>query len=249
MTIKVHYKSVFISDIHLGSIESKTEYLLTFFKNSTFDNLFLIGDTIDFVHLYEVHGWSKDCNKLIKKLLKRLNKGSKIKILIGNHDGFLGILNKFIFGDIEIYYETIYESNGKKYIILHGDRFDNSLKYFKTAWFLTLFYSWGQKFSIFRKIRKVFDSFIEKKVNYRKIQEYIKKKNVDGMIFGHTHLPFIKEPIMNCGDLVTNHTLIVENENGTFQLINLKDYHELEHSRNNIQQQMLEIEKSTVASC
>lgn len=98
--------------------------------------------------------------------------------------------------------------------------------FFKTAWMITIFYSWLQKFSIFRRIRKFIDSFIESKVDYKKINSYVKKKNVDGMIFGHTHSPFIKEPIMNCGDLVNNYTILIEKDDGKFELINLKDLHE-----------------------
>lgn len=66
---KVHYKSCFISDIHMGSQESRIDYLLSFLKQSSFDNLFLVGDTIDFIHLYEVHG-VKIVIHLLRKFLK-----------------------------------------------------------------------------------------------------------------------------------------------------------------------------------
>jgi len=159
----------------------------------------------------------------LRKILNKIKKGTQIKICIGNHDAFLGILKEYNIGDIEVDYKFIHESNGYKYLVLHGDIFDKTLKNHGFVWLVSLFYSYFQKYEVFKKIRKRVDKIIEKEIDYKEILHCKEKYHVDGMIFGHTHVPNIdvENHIMNCGDMVHNFTILVEHDDFSFELIYL----------------------------
>lgn len=218
--MKKYYKSIFISDIHLGIEECNHEKLIAFLDSHKCDNLYLVGDTIDFLHFKKQHGWSNDCNLLIRKIINKIKKGTKIKICIGNHDAFLGLLIDYQLGTIEIAHEFIHESGGKKYLVIHGDIFDRTLKYHKLIRLVCLLYSYIQRFWFCRYLRKKIDKLVERNINQEKIKNYMNERSCEGIIFGHTHMPFIDGDMINCGDMVNSCSLVVEDEDG-FHLIYL----------------------------
>jgi UDP-2,3-diacylglucosamine pyrophosphatase LpxH len=126
--IWMKYKSIFISDIHLGIKYSRTDLLIKFLKENECDSLYLVGDIIDGWELKRRWFWSNEYNLLIQKLLRKARHGTNIIYLTGNHDAFLRKFDELIFGNIKITDSVIHESlNGKKYIVTHGDKFDGVL--------------------------------------------------------------------------------------------------------------------------
>lgn len=137
--MKQKLRSIFISDVHLGHPKSRVDKLINFIGTTKSEYLYIVGDFVDFYHLYEHHGWSKNCNLLIRKLLSRVRKGTKIRICIGNHDAFLGIISGYKFGNIEISHEFIHSNKFIDYLVLHGDKFDKSMNYGLLVKFLCIF--------------------------------------------------------------------------------------------------------------
>src|SRR5271169_3477438 len=120
------YKSIFISDVHIGVKYSRVNDLMKFLKNNDCETLYLVGDIIDGWSLGRKWYWNNDYNLFIQKILRKARKGTKIIYLPGNHDEFLRDFgNSLDFGNIEIKNEVIHISpNGKKYLVIHGDVFD-----------------------------------------------------------------------------------------------------------------------------
>ena len=244
-TIK-KYKSIFISDVHLGTKHSRVNDLLSFLKDSEFDNLFVVGDFVDGWALKKRWYWDDYHNLLIQKILRKSRKGCKVIYLAGNHDEFL---RKFdfdglSFGNIMICNEYIYQSvNGKKYLVLHGDKFDGI---FNSLSFISKLGSWLYGFILnlnltYNKVRSrlglEYYSLSHKiKTNVKEALAYAtqyqnsvvfeaKRQQVDGVICGHSHFPTITlvddVEYYNCGCWVEMATCIVEHMDGRFELIRL----------------------------
>lgn len=220
---KKYYRSIFISDLHLGSSISQEIKLLEFLDNFKSDYLYICGDFIDFYHLYEHHGWSKNCNLVIRKLLSKVKKGTKIKICIGNHDAFLGIIAGYRFGNIEVNHEFIHKNKYIDYLVLHGDLFDKSLKMTKISQILSFLYTHFNWIPGFKTIKKhIIDNISARNISFKKLNNYVYKSNSEGVVFGHTHKPFINQNIINCGDWTENCTAVLEDFNGEFKLYKFK---------------------------
>ena len=112
-----HYKSIFISDIHLGTAGCKAEFLLDFLKQNEADNLYLVGDIIDGWRLKKSWYWPQSHNDVVQKLLRKARKGTNVIFIPGNHDAFIRPYVEHDFGDIQVHDEVIHETvDGKKTI-------------------------------------------------------------------------------------------------------------------------------------
>ena len=121
------YKSIFISDIHLGTRFSKAKVLLNFLKHNESDQLILVGDIIDGWAIKRKLIWLQEHSDVIQKILKKAKKGTKVTFITGNHDEFLRPFVPLLLGDsVSIANELEYVAiNKKKYYITHGDFFDS----------------------------------------------------------------------------------------------------------------------------
>jgi UDP-2,3-diacylglucosamine pyrophosphatase LpxH len=218
---KRSYRSIFISDIHLGSGASKVDLLLKFLDKTKCEYLYICGDFIDFLHLYEHHGWSRNCNLLMRKILSKVKKGTQIKICIGNHDAFLGIISSFEFGNIQIAHHFIHENQYIDYLVIHGDKFDKAMKCEFLAKAVAFLYNHMHSFSLVQFIKRRVDRWMENQVDKKSMLEFAKGHGADGVIYGHTHKPKIKPPYLNCGDWVEHCTAIVEDFDGEFKIVNV----------------------------
>ncbi|MEN9995300.1 MAG: UDP-2,3-diacylglucosamine hydrolase [Pseudomonadota bacterium] len=126
---KTHYRSIFISDLHLGTPGCQAEALLTFLKNYTCDNLYLVGDIVDGWQLRRKWYWPQSHNDVIQKLLRKARKGCKVVFVPGNHDEFGRHFLDHSFGGIEIREEAVHvTADGKKMWVIHGDYFDGVIQ-------------------------------------------------------------------------------------------------------------------------
>jgi UDP-2,3-diacylglucosamine pyrophosphatase LpxH len=216
---KEFYKSIFISDVHLGLDSSNEGVLLDFLENVKCDNLYIVGDFIDFIHLYEHHGWSKKCNLVIRKILSKLRKGSKIKICIGNHDAFLGVVRGFKLGDIEIKKRFVHKNKYIDYLVLHGDRFDSNMKYATIVKALSFIYAHFTWFPLMNMVKSFVDSLAERSMDIESMLDYARDKGADGVIYGHTHNPYKDGNLLNCGDWINHCSAVVETEDDEMKVI------------------------------
>lgn len=243
--LMAHYRSIFISDVHLGTKHSRVGKLIEFLKENESDNLFIVGDFIDGWALKRKWYWDADHNLLIQKILRKSRKGTRVIYLPGNHDEFLRDFLSFKeLGGIDIVDDMVYTTaNGKKYLVIHGDKFDGVLN----SWsFISKFGSFLYDLILdinhfYNKLRHRFgygywslSHFL--KTNAKKAVEFCckfedalvyeaKRKGVDGVICGHIHNP--KQTMIgdieyhNTGCWVEMASAIVELEDGTLKLLEI----------------------------
>lgn len=239
------YKSIFISDVHIGVKYSRVQELMEFLKNNECETLYLVGDIIDGWALGRKWYWNGDYNLFVQKILRKSRKGTKIIYLPGNHDEFLRSFgNSLDLGNIEIKNEVIHTSpNGKRYLVIHGDVFDGILSSMK---FISHIGSFMYDVilhmnSFLNKVRNWFGLDYWSLSHYLKVNtkeavkfcvkfehtlaDIAKSRGVDGVICGHIHYPCQKMindiEYHNTGCWIELATAIVEHEDGKLELIDL----------------------------
>ncbi|WP_179784162.1 UDP-2,3-diacylglucosamine diphosphatase [Rhizobium sp. AN5] len=236
------FRTLFISDVHLGSKAAKTDFLLDFLKHHEADTIILVGDIIDGWRLRRSWYWPQGCNDVVQKLLRKARKGTRIVYIPGNHDEFLREFPGMHFGGIEVAERMIHEAgDGKKYLVIHGDEFDVVVR---NARLLAYLGDWAYDAAIAiniaiaavrRRIGLPYWSFsawaklqVKHAVNFigefqRVVADEARRNNVEGVICGHIHHAVMEDMdgirYINTGDWVESCTAIAENADGTFELI------------------------------
>lgn len=239
------YRSIFISDIHLGSKDSKAELLVDFLKHNTCETLYLVGDIIDGWKMQQNRmKWKQSHTNVIRKILKHSQKGTRIVYIVGNHDEFLRPFLPFAFNfsSIEIHNQIEHiGADGKHYLVVHGDLFDGITRLAPWISFLgdrayDIVLSFNSKFNWIRhklgfgywslskylkyKVKKSIDFIFQFEQN---LAGYCKKRGFAGIICGHIHFAEIKDIdgiiYMNDGDWVESCSALVEHHDGRFEII------------------------------
>ena len=240
----MHCKSIFISDIHLGTKGCQADSLCNFLKAHTCDNLFLVGDVVDGWRLRKRWYFPQSHANVIRRILTSAKRGTKVYYLLGNHDEGLRPFLRFNIdiGRIKILNKHTYTAlNGKKYLIVHGDMFDVLMRK-NRKWIMhigdTLYDLMISFNTYFNKVRKLFGypywslskwlksntkeavKFINRYEDY--VAQYCKDKGYDGIVCGHIHHAEIKTinsiEYMNDGDWVESPTALLEHVNGEWEI-------------------------------
>ena len=219
---KASYRSVFISDTHLGTKACKAKKLLEFLKSFEAENLFLVGDIIDGWALRRRHYWTKTQTEVLRRILK-ISESSNVYYIAGNHDEFIRPFFRydFQFGRCQILDSFDYIGiSGKRYYVTHGDYFDLTMK-IPSPVINFCAHIWD-----YIPHKEENNSFTDRMYKVlgteRVIAKYLKAKKYDSCITGHTHSPKIKDTYMNCGDWVTNCSALVEHVDGQWELLYYK---------------------------
>lgn len=219
---KATYRSVFISDTHLGTKACKAKKLLEFLKSFEAENLFLVGDIIDGWALRRRHYWTKTQTEVIRRILK-ISEKSNVYYIAGNHDEFIRPFFRydFQFGRCQILDSFDYIGvSGKRYYVTHGDYFDLTMK-IPTPVINFCAHVWD--YIPHKEENSTFTDKMYKILGTeRVIAKYLKAKKYDSCITGHTHSPKIKDSYMNCGDWVTNCSALIEHVDGQWELLYYK---------------------------
>ncbi|MCZ7449547.1 UDP-2,3-diacylglucosamine diphosphatase [Agrobacterium rhizogenes] len=236
------FRTLFISDVHLGSKAAKTDFLLDFLKYHEAETIIMVGDIVDGWRLRRSWYWPQGCNDVVQKLLRKARKGTRIVYIPGNHDEFLREFPGMHFGGIEVAERMIHEAaDGKKYLVIHGDEFDVVVR---NARLLAYLGDWAYDAAIAiniaiaavrRRIGLPYWSFsawaklqVKHAVNFigefqRVVADEARRNNVDGVICGHIHHAVMEDMdgirYINTGDWVESCTAIAENADGSFELI------------------------------
>jgi UDP-2,3-diacylglucosamine pyrophosphatase LpxH len=238
----VKVRTLFISDIHLGSKASKADFLLDFLRVHEAETIFLVGDIVDGWRLKRSWYWPQNCNDVVQKLLRKGRKGARIVYVPGNHDDFMREFPGIHFGGIEVARNMIHEAaDGKRYLVLHGDEFDVVVRNarfiahlgdwaYDTAIALNIWIARARRllglpywsFSAWAKLQ------VKRAVNFigefqRVVADEARRSNVDGVICGHIHHAVIEDidgiTYINTGDWVESCTAVVEHFDGRMELI------------------------------
>lgn len=240
--MKNNCKTIVISDVHLGTKGSKSKELVRFLKQYQCENLILNGDIIDGWQLKKSGKWKRKHTRFFSRLLKMIEQeGTKVTYLRGNHDDFLDQILPFTMGNLTIERDMIYESFGKKFLIVHGDIFDSITRQFK--WIAKLgdvgytFLLWLNRQYNYRRLKKGLPYYslsqaikakVKQAVKYvddyeQQLSAMAKYKGCDGIICGHIHQPAMKEidgiTYLNSGDWVESLTALIEDFNGEWSLV------------------------------
>lgn len=237
-------RTLFISDVHLGTKKCQAEKLLEVFKNYDFEQLVIVGDFIDLTSLKRKFYWNESHSTVIQKILRFSRKGVKVNYILGNHDHYLrGLIKEsnLNIGDIEISDEMFYMTmKGESIYICHGDQFDGFVRLHPFLYMIGDFaYELSFKINkIYNKIRSVFgleywslSKFLKSKVkdaisfvNDFKLLSLMKLKEVDcdAIMIGHIHTPAIEEiedkNYYNTGDFCESCSYIIEDLEGNIIL-------------------------------
>lgn len=238
------YRTIFVSDIHLGTRFARAEEFLDFIKHTECENLIFVGDIIDGWAIKRKFKWLQSHSDVIQKVLKKARKGTQVYFVTGNHDEFLRPFVPLMLGEnMQVLNELDYIGlDNKKYLVTHGDFFDSItmthrwiavlgdvgydmvlylnyiLNKFRTALGIKRYWSLSKyvKDSVKSSV-----SFIN---NFEEIlTTHAQKQDYDGVICGHIHKPEAKEIkgvwYYNCGDWVENCSAVVEHEHGGFEVV------------------------------
>ena len=116
-----HYRTIWVSDIHLGTRGCKAAFLLDFLKHTESDYLYLVGDIVDGWRLRSSWYWNQLHNDVIQKLLRKARKGTNVVYVPGNHDEMLRDYLDLHFGGIHVVGEAMHRTaDGRRLLFLHG---------------------------------------------------------------------------------------------------------------------------------
>jgi UDP-2,3-diacylglucosamine pyrophosphatase LpxH len=239
--VQREYKTIVLSDIHLGSKWSKTKEATRFLKKNRCETLILCGDIIDGWAILrgKKAKWKRRHTNFMKALLD-ISLTTRIIYVRGNHDDFLDRIIPVRFLNMSIVRDWVYESNGKRYYVLHGDLFDRVTS--SMSWLAKIGdvgYSlllWANKAYNRRRIKKGLPYYsisgeIKKKVKAsisyisdfeRHIVDIARKKECNGVICGHIHQPEIRQfdeiTYLNSGDWIESLSALTEDFNGNWEI-------------------------------
>ncbi|MCE2776285.1 MAG: UDP-2,3-diacylglucosamine diphosphatase [Algoriphagus sp.] len=240
--MKTNYKTIIVSDVHLGTKGSKSKEIARFLKQFHCDNLILNGDIIDGWQLKKSGSWKRKHTRFFNRVLKMMeNQSTSVFYLRGNHDDFLDQILPLQIGRLQILADMTYESNGKTYFITHGDVFDSITTNLRWIAYLGdvgyTFLLWLNRVVNYYRYKKGLPYFslsqfvkgkVKQAVSYvddyeTELAKMAKAKGCDGIICGHIHKAENRmiEGIhyLNSGDWVETMSALAEDHEGNWELI------------------------------
>ncbi len=244
---KQHYRSVWISDLHLGTPGCQAVALLGFLKHFECEHLFLVGDIIDGWQLRRSWYWPQAHNDVVQKLLRKARKGTRVMFIPGNHDEFARRYLGHDFGGIEVAEEWIHETaDGRRLWIIHGDLFDGVIQCAKwlahvgdTLYEFTLklnrhlnsmrarlglpYWSLSKylKFKVKRAVNFIGDFEVA-------VAREARRRGAHGVVCGHIHHAELRDidgiTYANDGDWVESLTALVEHADGRLEIIDWSEH-------------------------
>ena len=239
---KRRYRSVFISDAHLGTRGSRADFLADFLRGAECDHLYLVGDIVDGWQLKRRWYWPQAHNDVVQKLLRRARKGCRVVYVPGNHDEFARAFVGHQFGGIEVEQEAVHvTADGRRLWVTHGDYFDGVIQCAK--W---LAYVGDGLYEFTLRLNRYFNHLrarlglpywslsaylkhkVKKAVNFisdfeQAVAHEARKRGHQGVVCGHIHHAEMREigGILYCndGDWVESRTALVEHHDGRLEII------------------------------
>ena len=248
MELRPYYRTIVLSDIHLGTSHSKVAEVSHFLSTVNCDRLILNGDIIDGWHLQKsgVKRWNAEHTRFFKVIMKMMEKcGTEIIYVRGNHDDFLDNLAPLHFSNIRIVKDYTLESAGRRYFVTHGDVFDKvttemkwlaklgDVGYTLLLW-LNGFYNRYRAlkgkpyFSLSQAIKQKVKTAVSYISDFETVLvDFARQRQCDGVICGHIHHPENRMiggiHYLNSGDWVETMSALTEDEQGNWQVVYYAD--------------------------
>jgi len=240
------YRTIWISDVHLGTRGCNAEMLIDFLDHVDSETMYLVGDIIDGWRLKKKFYWPATHNDIVWRLLKRAKRGTRVVYIPGNHDEVFRQFSGLDFGGISIRRKAIHETaDGRRLLVLHGDEFDA----------ITLAHTWlahvgDVAYNLLMGLNR-FVNLVRRKFNmpYWSLSKHAKAKvknaiefisnyeeivaqaagarGVDGVVCGHIHTAEHRMigdvEYYNDGDWVEGCTALVEHFDGRMEVLHWAD--------------------------
>jgi UDP-2,3-diacylglucosamine pyrophosphatase LpxH len=239
-------RSVWISDIHLGTRHARVGELLDFLRMVDCRYLYVVGDLVDGWELKFRWYWRDDHNLLIQKLLRKSRKQTKVIYISGNHDEFIEQFWGMRFGSVTLAREAIHvTADGKKYLVIHGHQADGLTHFNHLLEKLgSHLYNWILDFNLyFNRLRRALGfgywslaAFLKFKTKsaVKFVTDYettlatmARRHQANGVICGHIHRAEMRTidgvEYLNCGDWVESCTALVEDFDGKIKLVHFHE--------------------------
>lgn len=245
------YRTIWLSDIHLGTRGCKAEYLIDFLRHNDAQTIYLVGDIVDGWRLRKSWYWPQAHNDVVQKMLRMVRKGTRVIYVPGNHDEWLRDYTMLHFGGVEVLDEAIHiTADGRRLLVIHGDMFDTVVKHAKwlaalgdNAYTAALYVN-----RYFNHLRRLFGYDYWSLSAYLKLRvknavQYIgsfaealsdeaRKRGLDGVVCGHIHHAEIRDlgGVLYCndGDWVESCTALVEHFDGELEIVSWTEKREFD---------------------
>jgi UDP-2,3-diacylglucosamine pyrophosphatase LpxH len=249
---QTEYRSIFISDTHLGTRGCRGDFLADFLRHSRCQNLYLVGDILDGWRLRRSWYWDADHDDVLRLILRYARSGTQVTYIPGNHDE---MFRAWLPAGVDISGIRLCKdaehvtADGKRFLIMHGDEFDNIIRYAK---FLALLGDWAYSVALvgnrwFNTIRRrlglpywSLSAWLKRQVKeaVKAIDRFeaavaaeARNRGFDGVVCGHIHHAEIRDVdgilYMNDGDWVESCTALVEHFDGRMELVNWAELNSL----------------------
>ena len=239
---KRKYRTLYISDVHLGTPGCNAELLIDFLSGVECETLYLVGDIVDGWRLKKGWYWPDAHNEVVRRILKTAHRGTRVILVAGNHDEMLRSYAGMHFGGVEIANEVIHTTaDGRRLMVVHGDAFDGVVLY--ARW---LAFAGDQAYALLlksniwlnrcRRLLKLpywsLSAYLKHRV--KNVVQFVcdfeeavahaaRERGVDGVVCGHIHCAEIRQigdiTYYNDGDWVESCTAIAEDFDGAMRII------------------------------
>jgi UDP-2,3-diacylglucosamine pyrophosphatase LpxH len=235
-------RTVWVSDIHLGTAGCQADLLCDFLHSIECETLYMVGDIVDGWRLRKGWYWPDQHNEVIRRVLKMAHRGTRVIYIPGNHDEMFRDYAGLSFGGVEVQLEAIHTTaDGRNLLVTHGDAFDGIVLYARWLAFLG-----DQAYTLLLKANIILNA-VRRKFNmpYWSLSSYLKmrvknavqfigkyeevvareaaQRGVEGVVCGHIHSAEIREfgsiTYYNDGYWVESCTALVEAKDGTMSII------------------------------
>jgi UDP-2,3-diacylglucosamine pyrophosphatase LpxH len=243
---RLHVRSLFISDIHLGTRTARADLVLDLLRCCDADTIYLVGDIVDFWRVRRGPHWPQSHSDVLQKLLRKARKGARVILIPGNHDEGLRDYVGMQFGGIEIHRDTMHvTAQGRRYVVMHGDEFDVVVR---TARWLALLGDRGYELALWSNkplnwVRRhlglgywSLSAYLKHRVKKavasvgafeEAVAQEARRREADGLICGHIHhaadRTFHGVHYLNCGDWVESCTAVMESHTGELHVVQWLD--------------------------
>jgi len=239
---KLRFRTIWLSDIHLGTTGCNAALLVDFLKSTECETLYLVGDIIDGWRLKRSWYWHPSHNDVVRRVLKKARKGTRVVYIPGNHDEALRPYVGLNLGGVELLAEAVHvTADGRRLLVLHGDEFDTVVLYARWLAFLgdyayVLLLKLNTGFNLLRRKFNLpywsLSAYLKKKV--KNAVEYVSRyehavihaaeqRGIDGVVCGHIHSAEIAQfgsvTYYNDGDWVESCTALVEHADGRMEIL------------------------------
>ncbi|WP_414713643.1 UDP-2,3-diacylglucosamine diphosphatase [Sphingomonas sp.] len=263
---RLRYRTIFVSDFHLGTPGCNAGLLLDFLHTTECDTLYLVGDIVDGWQIKKGWYWPQAHNDVVRCILKKAARGTRVVYIPGNHDEAFRDYVGLDFGGVELLMEDIHvTADGRRLLIVHGDAFDAVVLYARWLAFLG-----DSAYTILLKANGIYNAIRRRlELPYWSLSTYAKRRvknavqfisrfeetvahaaadrTVDGVVCGHIHTAEIRTfgdiTYYNDGDWVESCTALVEHADGRMEIL---DWHE--HARAALSAKRAEATRAEIAA-